>query len=116
MPCDLSSTVSASGQRVRRSRSRRSSRSASGISMRKGMISVFIAATSPPGGAGGLTRPGLEASAAVALGDEGMSEDIAAASVLVDNLPCELAVCQQFVEPVLDRFIEKNPGHAPLID
>src|SRR5215469_13065799 len=47
MPCDRSSTVSASGQRVRRNRSRKSSRSASGISIRKGMISALIAATSP---------------------------------------------------------------------
>jgi hypothetical protein len=42
-----------------------------------------------------LDNPGLGS-----LSDEGMSEDIAAASVLVDDQPCELAVCQQFVEPV----------------
>lgn len=38
-----------------------------------------------------------------------MSEGIAAASILVDNQPCELAVCQQFVEPVV-RMMDDFKG------
>ena len=49
MPCDQSSTVSASGQRVRRSRSARSSRSACGTSMVNGVIVVGRHGVSPPG-------------------------------------------------------------------
>src|SRR5207302_638184 len=68
MPCDQSSTVSASGERVRTSRSRRSTRSASGTSMRNGVTSADTLASSSlsrtlepePGGAersGGIEGP-----------------------------------------------------------